>query len=128
MGDKIEKINVYNDEIYIKKGWDGCRVVYPWKTDLERPFSFKDNINWKNFLIGGHWSRPFKMFLFLIVFYLFVQMYLSDTATCRDFVENFETRCSEYFETLIQIENITEYTPIEINFSFWNNTNEKSNT
>lgn len=109
---QIEKIK---EDLCIKKGWDGNRIVYPYKKDLDRPFSFKDNCNWKNLLIGGHWSRPFKMFLFLVFLYLFVQMYLSDTETCRDYAENFESYCADYYS--FDTPNKTNQPFSEINYT-----------
>lgn len=127
----IEKININNEEICLKKGWDGHRVVYPWKKDLSKPYSWA-NMNWKNFLIGGHWSRPLKMFLFLVVLYLFAQMYLSDTATCREYVSNFSSYCPCYSQnvTITQKESpdnplnplVTNFT----NFTIFTIKNEKT--
>jgi len=108
----IEKIR---DNLYIRKGWDGYRVVHPTKKDLTKPFSL-NNINWKNFLVGGHWSYPLKLLFVLIVLYLFVQMYLADTKTCREFVENFETEYLKYFDTPTSIKNYSRSYP-SLNFT-----------
>lgn len=105
---KIEKIR---DGLYIKKGWDGYRVVYPFRNDLDRPFSFRDNCNWVNVLIGGHWSFMVKLLIFLIAFYFFTQMYLHDTAVCRNYAENFKEECTKYFSSI----NISIVTQPDIN-------------
>lgn len=99
----IEKIR---EDLYIKKGWDGYRVVHPNKKDLNKPFTW-ENTNWKNVLIGGHWSYPLKLLFVLVVIYFFAQMYQTDTEVCREFVKNFETRCIEYYNTLSLINNLT---------------------
>lgn len=86
----IEKIR---ENLYIKKGWDGYRVVYPNKIDLDKPFQ-KGNINWKNVI--GRWPFWIKGLFFLILLYAFVQGYLHDTKQCRDFVNNIDTVCYQY--------------------------------
>lgn len=109
----IEKIKLTSgEEIFIKKGWDGYRVCYPNKKDLTKPFS-KENAHWKNIIYGGHWSYIFKLIIFLILLYFFVQMYLQDTEICREFVENWETICSMSHQT-------GEVWNMEINFSDFN--------
>ena len=46
----MEKININNEEIYLKKSkWFGWGVIKPYKIDGE--------INWKNLLIGGSWLK-----------------------------------------------------------------------
>jgi len=115
----IEKIR---GDLYIKKGWDGYRVVYPIKKELDKPFSRK-NAHWKNILIGGHWSRPLKLLLFLIALYLFTQMYLADTKLCRDFVQQITSGDIKIIgnNNLIN-NNPQEITPLDIsNIQFFNN-------
>ena len=115
----IEKIR---DDLYVKKGWDGYRVVYPIKKDLDRPFSFKDNINWKNFL--GQWHFWLKSLLFLIALYFFVQMYLADTEQCREFVDNFGYQCGLYYEQNLklnqsyqrQLDNLKDLSNLNLTF------------
>jgi len=95
----MSEIIKIRDELYIKKGWDGYRVVYPIKKDTSKPYTIDkkwDNVHWRNLLYGGHWSRPIKVLLFLLALYLFVQAYKSDTATCREFVENIGEVCAKY--------------------------------
>ena len=86
----IEKIR---ENLYIKKGWDGYRVVYPTKIDLDKPFG-KGNIHWRNLI--GQWHFWLKGLFFLVMLYIFVQGYLHDTKQCRDFVNNIDTVCSKY--------------------------------
>lgn len=95
---KTEKIR---DDLYIKKGWDGYRVVYPTKNDLTKPFSF-NNINWKNFLTGGHWSYSLKLLIFIMALYFFVQMYNYDTAICREYASNFEEMFKNFSSQPVQ--------------------------
>lgn len=96
----VEKIR---DDLYVKKGWDGYRVVYPNKIDLSKPLQ-KGNINWKN--VVGQWHFWLKGILLLIALYFFVQMYLSDTKICREFVENIDQVCVQYQSTLTNISQL----------------------
>lgn len=117
----IEKIR---DDLYIKKGWDGYRVVYPNRKDLNKPFNFKDNCNWKNILFGGHWSWSLKLLLFLIALYFFVQMYLHDTALCREYVKEYEQKFNDTFSlnpNLSQLSNISIMTLNNLNITLENN-------
>jgi len=116
---KVEKIR---DDLYIKKGWDGYRVVFPIKKDPSGPWK-KDNIHWSNLLYGGHWSRPIKALLFILALYLFVQAYLSDTKTCRDFVANIGTVCSQYNQNIILQQNNT--VSLGINLTKFNQSSSK---
>lgn len=93
------------EKIYLKKGWDGYRVVYPNRLDLSKPIQ-KGNINWKNFI--GQWHFWVKGILILIALYFFVQMYLSDTQTCREFVNNIDTICVQYQSTLTNISQVNQ--------------------
>jgi hypothetical protein len=117
----IEKIR---DDLYIKKGWDGYRVVYPNKIDLNKPLLSRnpetnklDNIHWKNFI--GLWHFWLKSAFVLIALYFFVQAYLSDTATCRKFIENLQTNCIEYMSTFAspQQNKTTDFFIIPMNLS-----------
>jgi len=57
-------------------------IIYPMR-DIET-----GKINWKNFFIGGSWSK-FLMLVFVLIMLLFiVWAYRHDTATCVDIVKN----------------------------------------
>lgn len=109
---KIEKIR---DDLYVRKGWDGYRVVYPNRIDLSKPFQ-KGNIHWQNVI--GQWHFWVKGILFLLVLYFFVQMYKSDVKQCREFVQNIDSVCIQYKTTLMNISQInTEQNEIWKNIS-----------
>jgi hypothetical protein len=68
---------------YVQQTKTGWRVVKPIKKDLTRPFSFKNNVNWKHLLIGD-WSR---LITFLIVFAIIlfaIWSYRHDMKACAD--------------------------------------------
>lgn len=117
------------DDLYIQKGWDGYRVVYPNKKELSKPLFFRnpetkkfDNINWKNLI--GQWHFWLKCFIFLLALYFFVQMYLSDTSTCREFIADIETHCIEYALSKfpVHLENNTFPNIKDVNITFYSNT------
>lgn len=85
----IERIR---EDLYIKKGWDGYRVVYPIRKDITKPLT-KDNFHWKNFI--GQWHFWLKAAFFLAMVYFIVQQYLADTQQCRDFMSNIDTVCAQ---------------------------------
>lgn len=113
----IEKIR---DDLYVKKGWDGYRVVYPLRKDITLPL-VRGNINWTN--VVGQWHFWLKGLVFLIILYVFMQFYLSDTRECRDFITNMDTVCSQYQCNL-------NYNPtfptLNLNLSELNLTNENT--
>lgn len=74
----IEKIR---EGLYIKKSFDGYRVVYPYKND-------DGTINWFSILTGGNWWKLVKL-LFLLAIILGVSFsYAHDTKNCREMISN----------------------------------------
>lgn len=110
--DKIEKIK---DDLYIKKGWDGYRVVYPIKKDINLPWSL-ENTNWTNFF--GQWHFWLKSIVILAIIYFVLQSYIHDTQECRDFIQNISLVCTQYMNSINQMQDPT-YFPTEISsFNF----------
>lgn len=58
----MEKIEINNESIYLKKGktW---KVVYPYKNE-------DGSINWKNLISGGNWFNLVKIGILVIVILL----------------------------------------------------------
>jgi len=74
----VEKIR---EGLYIKKSFDGYRVVHPIKND-------DGTFNWFNILTGGNYWMLVK---FLIILFLILAMtwsYAHDTKACRELMEN----------------------------------------
>ena len=71
---KIEKIR---DGLYVKKSFDGYRVVYPYKND-------DGTINWKNLLLGGNWWNLLKTIFILLFIFGFTWSYLHDIRVCKE--------------------------------------------
>jgi len=70
----IEKIR---DDLYVKKGLTGYRVVYPIKKDLNNSLN-RNNINWYNLLTGGSIWKLIKVVLFVALIILSVIAYQYD--------------------------------------------------
>lgn len=81
----IEKIK---EGLFVAGRPGSYRVVYPIKNDLDRPFSFRDNVNWKNFLIGGSWKRLGVLLLTMCVIFFFIGTYKADTENCRQLMRD----------------------------------------
>jgi hypothetical protein len=69
-----------DEKHHLRKVKDEYRIIYPIKDS-------KNNMNWKNFLIGGRWSN-----LFIIIFILILLFYLSwgykqDISAWEEYVE-----------------------------------------
>lgn len=96
----IEQIN---DNTYKIK--DGCylkgdRIIYPIKKDITKPFT-KDNVHWKNFLIGGSWKKFFVYMWIVVMALLLMWTYSIDTKECRELMENPMQICSKISSSLL---------------------------
>jgi hypothetical protein len=95
MGSEIKSLEFEGETIYIKKSWDGTRLVYPIKKDISKGYS-SDNINWKNFLLGGSWSYAIKVAIVMTIIILSLLAYKHDTQVCRDFIRDIDKNCVDY--------------------------------
>ena len=75
---KTEKIR---EGLYIKKSFDGYRVVYPIKNE-------DGTLNWFNLLTGGSYWNLVKTMLVLLLILGITYSYYRDTKMCRDLIEN----------------------------------------
>ena len=83
---KPEKIR---DGLYVKKNFDGYRVVYPIKKDIDatpKPFSsaWCKNINWFNLVTGGNWWKVIKVSFLIFIILFSVWAYKRDTEFCQN--------------------------------------------
>ena len=76
---KIEKIK---DDLYVRKSFGEWIIVRPIKKDLEKPYA-KDNINWKNLLVGS-WGSFIKMLILFGIIAFLIWSYREDMKTCTD--------------------------------------------
>ena len=114
------------DGLYVKKSFDGYRVVYPMKKDIDatpEPFSsgwFK-NINWFNLLTGGNWWKLIKIALIVSLLLFSVWAYRRDTQVCQELgtticnnLVNITMMCSHYGSFLFPSLNESQIASLNI--------------
>ncbi len=74
----VEKIR---EGLYIKKSFDGYRVVHPMKND-------DGSTNWFNILTGGNWWSLLKTLFLLFIIFAVSLSYLHDTKACRELISD----------------------------------------
>jgi len=79
MKQPIEKIK---DDLYVKKSFGEWIIVRPIKKDLNNP-SLKNNINWKNLLIGS-WGDLIKTLIFFGLIVFLIWSYKQDMQSCTE--------------------------------------------
>ena len=98
---KPEKIR---EGLYVKKSFDGYRVVYPVKKDIDAtpepltPAWFK-NINWFNLVTGGNWWKVIKVAFLVFVILFSVWAYRRDTEFCQNLEQDI---CGKLGELTVQ--------------------------
>jgi len=88
----INKVNIKGETIYLKKSFDGWRVIYPIKDE-------QGKINWKNLLTGGGFWSLIKILIIVGLILTISWSYHHDTKWCREFMSN----------PCIHMSNITTY-------------------
>jgi hypothetical protein len=108
--------------LYIQQTKTGWRVVKPIQKDISRPFSFKNNINWKHFLIGD-WSRLITFIVIMILILFAAWAYNHDLKACADKYANecMQAKVNPCFSACwkqcgMQVNNLLDTDPI-INFT-----------
>ena len=76
----MERINIKDDKVYMKKDFLGWRQVYPLKND-------DGSWNYPNLLFGGYRNLIFLVLVLSCVF-LVIFAYKTDTQECFDFINN----------------------------------------
>jgi hypothetical protein len=94
MNNQIEEVK---PGLYVRKVKTGWITVNPIKKDLSRPFSFKDNVNWKHLIIGS-WSRLLTLIIILLIIFGTMVFYKHDMKVCGekyigDYYRLTENRC-----------------------------------
>lgn len=69
--------------LFLQQTKTGWRVVKPIKKDLAKPFSLKNNINWKHFLIGD-WNRLILTIIILAIIFFAAWAYNHDINSCAE--------------------------------------------
>lgn len=87
------------EEVYLKKSFDGWRVVHPWKKDLDKPVVedkgeeavpkiHLDNIHCKNFFCGGSYWNLVKVIILVLFILGSVWAYYQDVIVVTDAINN----------------------------------------
>lgn len=86
----IEKIRIREDDVYMKKSFDGWRVVYPFKNE-------DGTLNWKTIFLGGNFGTFIKMLVICIIIILFIYFYFTNFQSCAATVkEHIASICNGY--------------------------------
>jgi hypothetical protein len=88
----IEKVVIQNEEVFMKKGLGGWRVVYPYKTD--------GKWNWKNLLLGGSWANFMKWMIGFALLGFIMWSYKHDMANCLQYATDVMRITCDYNNSL----------------------------
>ena len=94
----LEKININNETIFLKKSFDGWHVVYPYKNE-------DGSFNWFNFLTGGNYWKLFYLIIILLVIVGFIYEYRINLLECTKIMESINNNLST--NNLLKINNFT---------------------
>lgn len=81
-----QKIIVDNEEVYLKKGIDGWRIVHPIKNE-------DGSWNWNNLILGGSIWNFLKILFVILVLVLIMFAYHYDTQKCTETLKNIDEVC-----------------------------------
>jgi len=89
------------EEVFLRKSFDGWRVIYPMAKDITQPANFLEpstwkNINWFNVCTGGNYWNMIKPFIYLLLLYGIVCLYNHDVDSCRHVINNLDEFCLPY--------------------------------
>jgi hypothetical protein len=77
---KMKDVEKIREGLYIKKSFDGYRVIHPIKRE-------DGTINWFNLFTGGSYWNWVKLAIILIIIYFMTWSYLRDIRVCRELTE-----------------------------------------
>jgi len=107
--DNVEKIR---EGLYIKKGFDGYRVVYPMKNE-------DGSMNWKNIISGGSYWNFVKIAIILGIIVFLTWSYMHDTRECREFTKQLQENPSEICGRLMAKPSNIRDNYIQVDTSNW---------
>lgn len=107
---KTEKVRIGQEDIYMRKSFDGWRVVYPiTKEDGTR--------DWKNLVTGGNVWRMLKVLFFVAVLIGSVFLYRHDIDTCIDKLKYATENPCEWCNVVRSAQSQRGYIQEEINWT-----------
>ena len=92
----MEEVLLNGEVVYLKKGWFGWGVVYPWRNPDN------NEINWFNLLTGGSWLNLIMVIVIVVLLVGAIIEYTSNInilISCFDNFENLEV-CKRSFGNL----------------------------
>lgn len=109
MKEGIEKTIIKGESIYLKKSFDGWRIIHPWKNE-------DDTLNWKNILVGGSGWNFVKVFIIVFLILFSVWAYQRDVRECSRIANYVATHPCEWCSAITSGDP-GKYLPSDINFS-----------
>lgn len=89
-----------NEKIYLRKSFDGWRVVYPLRNE-------DGSINWFNTLTGGNWWKLIVLTIIVLVVLGLAQEYISNLKFCADLMNYMNNRSIVLDNNPIHLLNMT---------------------
>jgi hypothetical protein len=87
---QIEKISLYGDTLYLRKSFDGWRVVYPYKNE-------DGSLNLTNLILGGNIWIFLKLALICFVLVAILLFYSYDMNNFKQtIIKNIDVICDNY--------------------------------
>jgi len=77
---RLIRTNINGEEVCLRKGFDGYRVVYPFRNE-------DGSFNWFNFTTGGSYWKLVKLAIFVVLIFIVILLYKYDMQSCVDLTE-----------------------------------------
>jgi len=104
-----KEVRIENEVVYMKKSFDGWRIVYPIKNS-------DGSWNYKNLILGGSWWNFIKVFAIFLLLILAIVIYHYDTKKCSETLTHIDKIC----EALAKGEVNPQYNSNKLNFTIPN--------
>lgn len=98
----IEKINLNDETIHLKKSYDGWRVVYPLKNE-------DGSYNWFNIITGGSYWKLFTVLLIVAIILGVIWEYHTNLSYCAKVLSNINDISIGNLSTNINVNPMIKY-------------------
>lgn len=96
--ENIKKIEIENEKVFLKKSFDGWRVVHPYKNE-------DGSFNWFNFFTGGSYLKLIIIIVIVIIIVGVCYEYQTNLKYCNDFINNYTSMHSINNSIISNFEN-----------------------
>lgn len=103
---EIKKIVIEKEEVYMRKGFDGWRVIYPIKNE-------DGSYNTKNLILGGNIWNFIKILIIFIILIMAIVIYHYDTKTCSNTLKNLDKVCLRFYNLSNSINGMNDIYDID---------------